>query len=361
MVKMEAWNALDDKWLVKVLVPLFMKLHLGNVSFDSNLTEQRRSAVVIAGSWSRSQGAGRGWPLAYFGKVWGKPSTSFNKIRNSNSHISISFIALQSQSLVAPVLTSCDILWHLVGCRAQTRRRRFGHLVLVPSWAESCWELLRADGSRLSRLSRLRSGLWPFATVGWPNEEAKDYKKYYPVRGPGARGRSRTRTHLFVWNVVETVETVEIDVQSCIPIQICPDSFSFSHSQGHYDGDWICRPVLFCPRRCLMCALTVLEILETPGHPLLLGCSNGHDGADPDWQGTVWYSMRSTRCYRRTSDTSRFSIIYNYLNSKTVSELILCRLPSRRSTCMVWWEMRRAKRWAKPRAEILVSTCFNSF
>ena len=26
----------------------------------------------------------------------------------------------------------------------------------------------------------------------------------------------------------------------------------------------------------------------------------------------------------------------NDLNSKTVSELILCRLPSRRSTCMVW-------------------------
>lgn len=25
------------------------------------------------------------------------------------------------------------------------------------------------------------SGLWPFATVGWPNEEAKDYKKYYPA------------------------------------------------------------------------------------------------------------------------------------------------------------------------------------
>lgn len=25
------------------------------------------------------------------------------------------------------------------------------------------------------------SGLWPFATVGWPNEEAEDYKKYYPA------------------------------------------------------------------------------------------------------------------------------------------------------------------------------------
>eukprot|EP00435_Cladocopium_sp_Y103_P005946 s3937_g1.t3 len=25
------------------------------------------------------------------------------------------------------------------------------------------------------------SGLWPFATVGWPNEEAEDYKNYYPA------------------------------------------------------------------------------------------------------------------------------------------------------------------------------------
>ena len=40
-------------------------------------------------------------------------------------------------------------------------------------------------------------------------------------------------------------------------------------------------PVL--PRRCLMCTDSeILEILEMPGHPLLLGCSNGHDGADPD-------------------------------------------------------------------------------
>ena len=25
------------------------------------------------------------------------------------------------------------------------------------------------------------SALWPFSTLGWPNEEAKDYQRYYPT------------------------------------------------------------------------------------------------------------------------------------------------------------------------------------
>ena len=26
------------------------------------------------------------------------------------------------------------------------------------------------------------SGLWPFSTLGWPNTEAPEYKKYYPTQ-----------------------------------------------------------------------------------------------------------------------------------------------------------------------------------
>ena len=28
------------------------------------------------------------------------------------------------------------------------------------------------------------SGLWPFSTLGWPNEETDDFKRFYPTQVP---------------------------------------------------------------------------------------------------------------------------------------------------------------------------------
>lgn len=32
------------------------------------------------------------------------------------------------------------------------------------------------------------SGLWPFSTLGWPNEGAEDYRRYYPTQARFDRG-----------------------------------------------------------------------------------------------------------------------------------------------------------------------------
>eukprot|EP00798_Chlamydomonas_sp_ICE-L_P028849 gene28849-32037_t len=43
------------------------------------------------------------------------------------------------------------------------------------------------------------SGLWPFSTLGWPNEEAADYKKFYPTQV-----METGHDILFFWIVMET-------------------------------------------------------------------------------------------------------------------------------------------------------------
>lgn len=66
----------------------------------------------------------------------------------------------------------------------------------IPAWySESTGELVVAndeeEARRISGLTDLKqdedvldtwfsSNLWPFATLGWPNEDSADFKRYYP-------------------------------------------------------------------------------------------------------------------------------------------------------------------------------------
>ncbi|MBS1983483.1 MAG: valine--tRNA ligase [Bdellovibrionales bacterium] len=63
--------------------------------------------------------------------------------------------------------------WHCAGC---------AHVEVAASAPKAC---SKCKGTKLEQDSDVldtwfSSGLWPFSTLGWPNEKAPDFKKYYP-------------------------------------------------------------------------------------------------------------------------------------------------------------------------------------